>query len=119
MNNRILTDQERKFKEDAVTDMCNKLALLAVEHIKEQSISKETLSKCQMSDDYLNLIYESVRFQENEFPAFHLTKGVLFKRIYDRELQEHNSVIALPDLLLPSVLHSLHKSLGHPSYTTT
>ncbi len=99
--------------------MCQKLALLASERIKEQSISKETLSRCQISDDYLNPIYESVRDRNNEFPAFHLTKGILFKRTYNKELQEYRSVIAVPNILLPSVIHSLHKSLSHPSFTTT
>ncbi len=93
--------------------------MLAVEHIKEQSISKETLSRCQISDNYLNPIYESVRDRNNKFPAFHLKKGLLFKRTYDKEPQEYRSVIAVPDILLPSVIHCLHKSLSHPSFTTT
>jgi hypothetical protein len=119
MNNHILTHEERRFKEEAISDMSQKLALLAVEHIKEQSISKESLSRCQISDDYLSLIHESVSSPNNEFPAFHITKGVLFKRKYDRDLKEYRSVIALPDLLLPSVIHSLHKLLSHPSFSTT
>ncbi|MFN9939657.1 MAG: integrase zinc binding domain-containing protein, partial [bacterium] len=119
MNNNIQNNDERRFKEEAISDMCQRLAVLAVEYIKEQSISKETLARCQLSDDYLNPIYESARNRDNDFPSFHLTKGVLFKRIYDRDLQEYKSVIALPDILLPSVAHSLHTTLGHPSHSTT
>jgi dUTP pyrophosphatase len=119
MNNNIQNNDERRFKEEAISDMCQRLAVLAVEYIKEQSISKETLARCQLSDDYLNPIYESARNRDNDFPSFHLTKGVLFKRIYDRDLQEYKSVIALPDILLPSVVHSLHTTLGHPSHSTT
>jgi dUTPase len=119
MNNTILNEHERIIKEAAVSNMCQKLALLAVDHIKEQSISKEILSRCQISDDYLNQIYESVRETDNDFPAFHLTKGVLFKRTYDTKLHEYKSGIALPDILLPSVIHNLHKSLGHASVTST
>ena len=119
MNIKILTKEEIKIKEEAISHMCQKLALLAVQHIKEQSISKESLSRCQISDDFLSVIYESMRLSNNDFPAFHLTKGILFKRTYDRELKEFKSVICLPDILLASVIHSLHTTLSHPSSSTT
>ncbi len=75
MSNTILDNFERINKEmavskAAVSKACQKLAVLAVEHIKEQSISKETLSRCQISDDYLNSIYESVRDRNKNFPRF-------------------------------------------------
>ena len=84
MNINILTAEEIKLKEEAISHKCTKLALLAVQHIIEQSISKESLSRCQISDYYLGVVHESMRLSNNDFPAFHLTKGVLFKRIYNR-----------------------------------
>jgi len=119
MNIKVLTAEEIKLKEEAISHMCQKLALLAVQHIEEQSISKESLSRCQISDDFLSVIYKSMRLSNNNFPAFHLTKGVLFKRTYDRELKEYKSIICLPDILLASVIHSLHTTLSHPSHSTT
>jgi dUTP pyrophosphatase len=119
LNNEVTDIRERELRENIVAEMCQKLAVLAVELIEDQSLSKETLSRCQRSDEYLNIIYNSVEESDNRFPNFHITKGVLFKRIYDPGLENDKSVIALPDVLMASVVHQLHRQIGHASPTST
>jgi hypothetical protein len=48
--------QKRLYQEENLFKMCKKLTVLAVAHLKEGSVMKETLFRCQFSDDYLGPI---------------------------------------------------------------
>jgi len=111
---------DRRFYENSILEMSKKLAVISVDYLKNKLISAKMLARCQISDPYLNKIYEvcsqsRTRIMEN----YHLTNRVLYKRIWDSELGEFKHCIALPDILLPSVVHNLHHKLSHPSATAT
>ena len=112
-----------KLFEDCLDELTHELVrknhCLTVEQINEQGTFKHYIQVSQISDNYLNLIYESLITNKIRFPTYHLTMGILYKRRFDRKLKNHKSVLALPDILLLSVIHSLHTALNHPNFTTT
>ena len=55
----------------------------------------------------------------NDFPNFLIKNTVLYKKIYDKHFQTNKFVICLLDVLMPSVIHTLHTTLGHPSLAAT
>jgi hypothetical protein len=111
---------EKDFYEQNILDMSRKLAVISVDYLKNKIISSKTLARCQQSDAYLSQIYElCLNNKKRIYENYHLTNKVLFKRIWDSNLEEFKHCIALPDVLLPSVIHYLHHHLAHPSASTT
>ena len=72
-----------------------------------------------MSDDYLSEIYERCQDNDDFFENYLVQNKVLYKRIWDPNLNIPKYCIAIPDVLLPSIVHSLHHLLAHPSISTT
>ena len=99
--------------------MCAKLAVISVDIVKNLSISNHLLAQSQQSDDYLSVIRENISLPENRFPKFRIINKVLYKEINEPTYGSHKYVICLPDILMPSVVHSLHLNLGHASVKTT
>jgi hypothetical protein len=98
--------------------VCEKLAVISVDLIKEQTMTRTMLAQTQQGDDYLSTVRDKVGTQDNPFPNFFIKNQVLYKKYSPRSLPERH-VICLPDVLLPSVIHSLHVNLGHASFTVT
>jgi RNase H-like domain found in reverse transcriptase/Reverse transcriptase (RNA-dependent DNA polymerase)/Integrase zinc binding domain len=123
LNNQLTTQSASADSDDAkqqlLTNMCQKLAVLGVDLIKNQSMTRDIFSRSQQSDDYLSTIYQSVQENTNDFPAFVIKDGVLYKRVKDSHFKVHKFVLCLPDILMPSAIHELHTTLGHPSATST
>jgi hypothetical protein len=99
--------------------MCQKLAVIGVDLIKNQTITRDIFSRAQQSDDYLSVIYQAVQENTKDFPAFVIKDAVLYKRVKYNHFKVHKFVLCLPDNLLPSAIHEVQTSLGHPSATCT
>ena len=106
-------------KDEILAEMCEKLAVINLDLIKNKTLSRHIFSRAQQSDDYLSGIYQAVLQGSEDFPRFFLKDSVLYKRIFDQSLSLVKYVICLPDELVPSVIHTLHTTLGHPSVTAT
>lgn len=109
----------QSLKDQIYTSMCEKLAVLSIDILKNQSITSESFAKAQQSDDYLSTIRESIVSNPSDFPKFEIKNQVLYKKICFPDINENKYVICIPDILLPSVIQALHVNLGHPSKTTT
>ena len=119
MNNNLQDNaRNSRYQEENLRKMCEKLAVVAVDYLKEGSITKETLFRCQLSDDYLSAIVNEC-LENGECGKFVLLDNILYKKIWDPTLRRLKYCIALPDILVPSVIHQLHKTLAHPSFSTT
>jgi hypothetical protein len=61
LNNQFTTNtsaaRTEDIKQELLTDMCQKLAVIGVDLIKNQSITRDIFSRAQQSDDYLSVIY--------------------------------------------------------------
>jgi dUTPase len=112
-------ENTQTLKAAILTEMCEKLAVINLDLIKNKSLSRNIFSRAQQSDDYLSSIYHSVLQGSEDFPNFFVKDSVLYKRIFEKTLGQTKYVICLPDELLPSVIHTLHTTLGHPSVTAT
>ena len=108
-----------KAKEMAHNSMCEKLAVVSVDLLKNQSMTRTMLAQTQQGDDYLSVIRDMVARKESSYPAknFFIKNQVLYKRCVSSQSERH--VICLPDVLLPAVIHFLHVNLGHSSFTVT
>jgi hypothetical protein len=98
--------------------VCEKLAVISVDLIKEQTMTRTKLAQTQQGDDYLSTVRDKVGTQDNPFPNFFIKNQVLYKK-YSPKGQPERHVICLPNVLLPSVIHSLHVNLGHASFSVT
>jgi Integrase zinc binding domain len=128
LNYTLTEDQRRKFDHPAdqedvrqalLQQMCERLAVIGIDFLQNQSISRSVFASAQKSDDYLSVIYKSVRAGTDEFPNFFIKQGVLYKKLQDRVLKQSKFVICIPNELMPSVIHTLHQALGHPAASTT
>jgi hypothetical protein len=79
----------------------------------------KVFSLAQQSDDYLSVIFEGIKKGDTSYPKYEIKDSVLFRRIYDKHFNAEKYVICIPDELMPSVIHALHVTLGHPSATAT
>jgi hypothetical protein len=70
LNYTLTEDQRRKFDHPAdqedvrqalLRKMCERLAVIGIDFLQNQSISRSVFASAQKSDDYLSVIYESVR----------------------------------------------------------
>ena len=114
-----LNGTNRQFYEENISDMCKKLAVISVDYLKNKTITSDILARCQMSDDYLSQIYERCQENDDYFENYLIQNKVLYKRIWDPNLNIPKYCIVIPDILLPSIVHSLHHLLAHPSISTT
>jgi hypothetical protein len=128
LNYTLTEEQRNKFDHPAgqedvqqalLRQMCERLAVIGIDFLQNQSISRSIFASAQKSDDYLSVIYESVQAGSNEFPNFVIKQGVLYKKLQDRVLKQCKFVICIPKELMPSVIHTLHHALGHPTVSTT
>jgi dUTPase len=62
-------------KNQILTDMCQKLAVIGVDLIKNQAITRDIFARAQQSDDYLSVIYQATQEKTNDFPSFTYNKG--------------------------------------------
>jgi hypothetical protein len=127
--NYTLTEEKRRefYHPDDIEDvknallrlMCERLAVIGVDFIQNQSVSRSVFASAQKSDDYLSVIYESVQAGSDEFPNFVIKQGVLYKKLQDKVLKQCKFVICIPSELMPSIIHTLHQTLDHPTVSTT
>jgi hypothetical protein len=92
-------------RDSACQKVCEKLAVISVDLIKDQTMTRTMLAQTQQGDDYLSTVRDKVGTQDNPFPNFFLKNQVLYKNYSPKGLPERH-VICLPDVLLPSVIHS-------------
>jgi hypothetical protein len=57
--------------------------------------------------------------QDSPFPNFYIKNQILYKKYMSKHPMVERHVICIPDVLLPSVVHTLHVNLGHSSATMT
>jgi hypothetical protein len=97
LNHTLTEDQRRKIdhpndQEDVqqalLRQMCEKLAVIGIDFLQNQSISRSVFASAKRSDDYLSVIYESVRAGTDEFPNFVIKQGVLYKKLQDKVLKQ-------------------------------
>jgi len=108
-------------KDWAQNNMCEKLAVISVDLLKNQSMTRTMLAQTQQGDDYLSTIREKVANKDLSYPysTFLLKDQVLYKKCMSKHQKDVKHVICLPDVLLPAVIHFLHVNLGHSSFTIT
>ena len=109
----------QSLQDSAYKKVCEKLAVISVDLIKDQTMTKTMLAQTQQADDYLSTVRDKVGTQDNPFPNFFIKNQVLYKKYLSPNSLGERHVICLPDILLPSVIHSLHVNLGHASFTVT
>jgi len=105
--------------DSAYNSICEKLAVVSVDLIKNGSISRSMLAQLQQGDDYLGPIRDQVGMRNDLFPKFFIKDMVLYKKYKPKHSLSERHVICLPDVLLPAVIHFLHVTLGHSSITLT
>ena len=66
-----------------------------------------------------SVIYQSILDGLHDFPNFIIKNSALYRKVYDKHFRSTKFVICLPDILMSSVIHTLHVTLGHPSLTAT
>ena len=119
-NNTPKTFKEiQKIKNQLYKEMCTKLAVISIDIVKNQSISRETLAKAQEADDFLSTVRQAVIDKDPNFSKFVIKNSVLYKQIFNNTQRLNKYVLCLPDDLVPSVIHTIHEQLGHPSKTLT
>jgi hypothetical protein len=106
-------------RDSAYEKMCEKLAVISVDLIKNQTMTRTMLAQTQQADDYLSTVREKVGTPDNPYPNFFIKNQVLYKKYLPKGSLRERHVICLPDLLVPSVIHSLHVNLNHASFTVT
>ena len=74
---------QQKAFDAAYSAICEKLAVLNVDILKNQTLTRETFAKCQMSDDFLSTVYDSVTENTGDFPSYVIRNAVLYKIIQD------------------------------------
>ncbi len=99
--------------------MCQKLAVLGKDILKNQPIALDLLSKAHKEDAYLSVIYQSLKDNPHKFSKFAIKDSVLYKIFYVKHFQTENLLICLPDIMTPAAVHTLHVNLGHPSISAT
>jgi Integrase zinc binding domain len=108
-----------KAKDSAHSSMCEKLAVISVDLLKNKSMTRTMLAQTQQGDDYLGVIRDMVAKKDPSLSTknFFIQDQVLYKKCMSSGIERH--VICLPDVLLPAVIHFLHVNLGHSSCTVT
>ena len=106
-------------QESAYNKICEKLAVISVDLIKNQTMTRTMLAQAQQGDDLLSIIRSKTGIKESPFPKFFIHNQILYKKcqLPNSALERH--VICIPDILLPAVIHSLHVNLNHTSTTLT
>jgi hypothetical protein len=64
-------------RDSAYQKVCEKLA---VDLIKEQTMTRTMLAQTQQGDDYLSTVRDKVGTQDNPFPNFFIKNQVLYKK---------------------------------------
>ena len=114
----LMDDSSSKAARDAAYDsICEKLAVVSVDLIKNGSISRCMLAQLQQGDDYLGPLRDKVAKRDDSLPKFFIKAMILYKKYMTKHSESERHVICLPDVLLPAVIHFLHVALGHPSVT--
>jgi len=104
-------------KDAAYNSICEKLAVVSVDLIKNGSISRCMLAQLQQGDDYLGPLRDQVAKRDKSLPKFFIKDMILYKKYMPKHSVSEKHVICLPDVLLPAVIHFLHVALGHPTIT--
>ncbi len=112
------TLNKHTLKDEVHAEMCQKLAVISVDLIKNQFITTNMLARTQQGDDYLSVIRDDIYHKRDNFPQFFIKDQVLYKKYILKPLNHEKLVLCIPDILLPSVIHTLHINLGHPSATS-
>ena len=86
-------EQIDSLKESLHFDMCQKLAVLGIDLLRNQAITRDIFSRAQQSDDYFTVIYQSIREGMHEFPNYIVKDSVLYKKIYDKQFRSTKFVI--------------------------
>ena len=102
-------------RDSAYEKMCEKLAVISVDLIKNQTMTRTMLAQTQQADDYLSTVREKMGTPDNPYPNFFIKNQVLYKKCLPKDSIREKHVICLPDILMPSVIHSLHVNLNHAS----
>jgi dUTPase len=118
-NNQKTFKEIQNIKNQLYEEMCTKLAVISIDIVKNQSISRETLAKAQEADDFLSTVRQAVIDKDPNFSKFVIKNSVLYKQIFNNTQRLNKYVLCLPDDLVPSVIHTIHEQLGHPSKTLT
>jgi hypothetical protein len=66
-------------RDSAYQKVCEKLAVISVDLIKDQTMTRTMLAQTQQGDDYLSTVRDKVGTQDNPFPNFFIKNQVLYK----------------------------------------
>ena len=109
----------KEIRDSAYNSICEKLAVISVDLIKNKTMTRTMLARAQQADDYLGVIRDKMGTPDNSFPRFFVKDQVLYKKCMQQNSVREKHVICIPDILLPSVIHTLHVNLNHTSITVT
>ena len=89
-----------------------KLATLNTDIMIDNNISRENFKKLQHSDEIYICVFNALN-SDKKYGKYKIISDLLYK-----ELQTTKGIkilLCLPTLILPNIVHSLHKQLNHPS----
>jgi len=109
----------REIKLEMHLDMCKKLAVISVELIKNQSLTTNTIASMQEGDDIFSTIRQNIQNKDVKSRGFVIINQVLYKKFNVNNSKIERYALCLPAILMPSVIHQLHVTLGHPAQSTT
>ncbi len=89
-------------KDAAYNSICEKLAVVSVDLIKNGSISRCMLAQLQQGDDYLGPLRDQVAKRDKSLPKFFIKDMILYKKYMPKHSVSEKHVICLPDVLLAS-----------------
>ncbi|MFN9905489.1 MAG: hypothetical protein ACK56F_05105, partial [bacterium] len=67
-------------RDSAYEKMCEKLAVISVDLIKNQTMTRTMLAQTQQADDYLSTVREKMGTPDNPYPNFFIKNQVLYKK---------------------------------------
>ena len=72
-------------------DMCQKLAILGIDLLRNQAVTREIFARTQQSEDYFSVIYQSILDGQHDFLNFIIKNSVLYRKVYDNISIPRNS----------------------------
>ena len=71
-------EQIKNLKESLHYDMCQKLAVLGIDLLRNQAVTREIFARTQQSDDNFSVIYQSILDGLHDFPNFIIKDSFLY-----------------------------------------
>ena len=115
----VLTDKQKaEIKQQLHSEMCQKLAIISVDLIKNQAMTANLIAKSQEGDDIFSTMRENINTNRVKEQGYVILNQVLYKKFKLPHTNVHKYALCIPSILLPAVIHQMHVILGHPTHTT-